>query len=853
MKPMTRKNEEPGIWMTRRHVLAGAALGAVAAAVSPLVGRAQVLVAQANEVRSRESFDFGWKFLLGDPVGAQMPAFADAGWRNVDLPHDWSIEGPVDENAPSGGNGAYLPTGLGWYRKRFRVSAADRGRVVLLEFDGVYQNSEVWINGQYLGLRPYGFVPFAYELTPYLKFDAENVIAVKVDNSRQTNCRWYSGSGIYRPTWLLKTNPVRIAHWGTFVTTPRVTKDAAVVEVRTRVANSLKTTVVCKLTTTIWDADGKPVRGADASQTIVAGGEDEFVQQIVIDKPNLWSPSSPYLYKVRSAVHEESQAAEDAYWTPFGIREAVFDAKRGFLLNGEHIKLSGACLHQEAGCVGSAVPERMWERRLAVLKGMGCNAIRTSHNPYAAEFLDLCDRMGFLVMNEAFDEWKSPKGQMKNGYHLYFDEWYERDLLNFIHRDRNHPSVVLWSAGNEVPDQNDAEGPDTLRKLLRVFHNEDPTRPVTVACDHIASEPTAVRPEFLAQLDVIGYNYVDRWRERAQLYYSIDHDAFPQRPVIGTESSGMGGVRGEYRGLFPAPAPAAGAQTAARPMMGGGGGRGIDTEQLWKFVGAYDYVSGDFMWTGIDYLGEARWPAKAASSGAIDTCGFKKDGFYFYQSQWTVKPMLHLFPHWNWKGREGQFVPVTCYTNCDTVELFINGRSVGARGYEFPRHGMQDRYGNIAPRGRALRTTADLHLSWDVPYEPGTLKAVGTKDGVVVVTMEVSTTGEPASIRLSADRTEIAADRRDVAHITVEVLDQQGRVVPAAENEITFDVQGEGMLIGVDNGNPQRHDSYKVNHCKAFNGLGLAVVQSSAKSGSIRFAASSPSLQSATLTITTKV
>jgi len=844
---MTRRDEDSGSWMTRRDVLAGAALGAAAVAVSPLVGGAQVLVAQSDETRSRDSFDFGWKFLKGDAEGAQMPGFADAGWRDVDLPHDWSIEGTFGENEASGGNGAYLPTGIGWYRKRFRVGAGDRGRVVTLEFDGAYQNSEVWINGHYLGLRPYGYVPFAYELTPHLKFDAENVIAVKVDNSKQTNCRWYSGSGIYRHTWLLKTNALRVAYWGTFITCTRVSKESAIVEVKTRVANGLKTSAVCKLTTLLWDRDGTPAGAASASQTIAAGGEYEFVQQLRVDKPSLWSPSSPYLYRVRSEVHEDSQAANDVYWTPFGIRGAVFDAKRGFLLNGEHIKLNGACLHQEAGCVGSAVPERMWERRLELLKEMGCNAIRTSHNPYAAEFVDLCDRMGFLVMNEAFDEWKSPKGQMKNGYHLYFDEWYERDLMNFIHRDRNHPSVVLWSAGNEVPDQNDAEGPETLRKLLQVFHSEDPTRPVTVACDHIASEPTAVRPEFLAQLDVVGYNYVDRWRERAQLYYSIDHDAHPAWPVIGTESGGMGGIRGDYRGLFPAAAGEAGAGSARTP----GGGRAIDTEQLWKFVGAYDYVSGDFMWTGIDYLGEARWPAKAATAGAIDTCGFKKDGFYFYQSQWTAKPMVHLFPHWNWKGREGQFIPVTCYTNCDTVELFVNGRSVGVRGYEFPRYGMQGRYGNLAAREGTVRTTADLHLAWDVPYEPGTLKAVGTKDGAVVVTVEVSTTGEPAGIRLSADRAEISADRRDVVHITVEIVDAQGRLVPVAENEVSFEVEGEGKLIGVDSGDPQSHDSYKGSRRKAFNGLCLAVVQATAKAGGIRIAASSAGLQPDKVTITT--
>ncbi len=849
---MARGDEESGNRMTRRDVLAQAALGAAAAAVSPYVGRAQGLLAKDDTVgRSRESFDFGWKFLKGDVAGAQAPSFVDMGWRDVDLPHDWSIEGPFGESEPSAGTGAYLPTGIGWYRKRFRMGAADRGRVITLEFDGVYQNSEVWINGQYLGLRPYGYVPFAYELTPYLKFDGENVVAVKVDNSRQTNCRWYSGSGIYRHTWLLKTNALRVAYWGTFVTAmDLLTQDVAILEVKTRVVNGLKASAACGLTTEIVDQNGNVVGRQDASQTVGAQGEYEFVQHVTVKNPSLWAPANPYLYTARSSVKDAGQVV-DVYETPVGIRGAVFDAKRGFLLNGERVKLNGACLHQEAGCVGSAVPERMWVRRLELLKEMGCNAIRTSHNPYAAEFLDLCDRMGFLVMNEAFDEWKVPKGQMRNGYPLYFVEWYERDLMNFIHRDRNHPSVVLWSAGNEVPDQNAAQGPDTLRKLLRVFHTEDPTRPVTVACDHIASEPTAARPEFLAQLDVVGYNYVDRWRERAQLYYSIDHDAFPQRPVVGTESSGMGGVRGDYRGLLPAAVPAAGAATTPgrRPVRSG---PSIDTEQLGKIVGAYESVSADFMWTGIDYLGEAMWPAKASSAGAIDTCGFKKDGFFFYQSQWTAKPMVHLFPHWNWKGREGQFIPVTCYTNCDTVELFINGRSVGVRGYEFPRYGMQERYGNLAPRERTVRTTADLHLSWDVPYEPGTLKAVGTKDGVAVVTMEVSTTGEPTAIRLTADRTQMSADRRDVAHIMVEVLDQQGRVVPLAENEITFRVEGEGKLIGVDNGDPQSHDSYKVNSCKTFNGLCVAVVQSTARGGNIRISASSPTLEASAVTIVTK-
>jgi beta-galactosidase len=458
---------------------------------------------------------------------------------------------------------------------------------------------------------------------------------------------------------------------------------------------------------------------------------------------------------------------------------------------------------------------------------MGCNAIRTSHNPYAAEFLDLCDRLGFLVMNEAFDEWKVGKSQIgPYGYANYFYEWYERDVRNFVRRDRNHPSVVIWSAGNEILDQGEPHGAETLRELLEVFHTEDPTRPVTAGCDHIASEPPneTARPEFLALLDVVGYNYVDRWRDRAEKYYSIDKAAFPQRRVIGTESINMGGVRGAA-----------------------GGGRGIDTEQLWKFVSTYDYVAGDFMWTGIDYLGESRWPGKGSTSGVLDTCGFKKDGYYFYQSQWTAAPMLHLFPHWNWKGREGQFIPVTCYTNCDTVELFINGKSAGVKGYAFPRLGMEGRYGNYPARMRALRTTNDLHLSWEIPYEPGTLKAVGTKDGKVVCTEEVSTTGDPAAVELTVDRAVIPAGREGIAHVMVQILDEQGRMAPTASNELAFAVEGEARIIGVDNGDPQSHEDYKAGRRKAFNGMCLAILQSTGKPGQARVTATAAGLRPASV------
>jgi beta-galactosidase len=818
--------------MTRRDLL-GRALGAAA------LGS---LSAEMPETapRARDSFDFGWEFSRDD-----------ASWRSLDLPHDWSIEGPFSMNEPSGGSGGHAPTGIGWYRKRFGVPAAYAGRRISIEFDGVYQNSEVWINGQYLGKRPYGYISFAYDITPHLNAGGDNLVAVKVDNSLQPSSRWYSGSGIYRHTWLTVVNPVHVALWGTFVTTPRVSRDAATIHVKTQVLNESKAAATCTLVTSVLDGAGNVAGTTTASQEIGPNARYEFAQHMAVGKPHLWSVSTPSLYKVRSIVRVGDQVV-DEYETLFGIREAIFDADRGFLLNGEHVKLNGVCLHHDGGSVGAAVPERVWERRFEILREMGCNAIRTSHNPPAPEFLDLCDRMGFLVMNEAFDEWKAGKGQLHgNGYSRIYDEWHERDATDFIRRDRNHPSVVLWSCGNEIPDQLSEHGVEILRELMAVFHREDPSRSVTAACDQIAAEPKAVPVEFLDSLDIVGYNYADRWRERRELYYSIDKQAHPNWRMIGTESSGMGGIRGDYRNMVAA--PAAGAMAfwmggPASPM------HGLDTEQLWRFVRTHDYVAGDFMWTGIDYLGEAFGSSRGASSGCIDSCGFPKDGYYFYQSQWTEKPVLHLFPHWNWKGREGQIMPVWCYTNCDSVGLFLNGKSMGIKAYTFPRYGMQVRYGQYAPGAPfGVRTTSDLHLAWDVPWEPGTLKAVGMKGGKVAAEVEISTTGDPAAIELSVDRDAIRADRRDVAHVTAKVLDTQGRLHPDADSEVMFDVQGEGRLIGVDNGDMQNMAAdFNGKVGKAFHGMCLAIVQSTAKAGQIRVIATSQGLKPGSVTVTTR-
>lgn len=827
--------------MTRRNLL-GTAFGAsilgaaVLEAESPL--KAQPSLAPP---RIRQSIDFDWRFFKGDIPGAQGPAFADTAWRALDLPHDWSIEGPFAESEPTGGPGGYLPTGIGWYRKRFSAPDDYQRRKVAVEFDGIYQNSEVWINGRYLGKRPYGYISFAYDLTPHLQ-PGENTLAVRVDNSHQPNSRWYSGSGIYRHTWLVITGPVHIAQWGVFVTTPRISDQAATVRVQTRIHNVSDAPQTCTLTNTILDSANAAVAMSEASQEVSRGGEYEFSRDLQLEKPALWSPEAPNLYTMRSTVHVNGSLV-DQYDTPFGVREALFDADRGFLLNGRQVKLNGACVHEGAGSVGSAVPERVWERRLDLLKEMGVNAIRTCHNPPAPEFLDLCDRMGLLVMDEAFDEWRVGKGQIgPYGYALYFDEWHERDVTDFVHRDRNHPSIVLWSAGNEIPDQTHPGGTETLRELLAIFHREDSTRPVTAACDQIAAEPKATPAEFLNLLDVVGYNYVDRWRDRREKYYSVDRHANPQRRFIGTESSGMGGVRGDYRWLWPGAPPT---------FFGYRTNSWLDTEQLWKFVSTYDYVSGDFMWAGIDYLGEARWPSRSSSSGVLDTCGFKKDGFYFYQSQWTERPLLHLFPHWNWKGREGQFTRVLCYTNCDTVELFLNGTSIGVKGFEFPRLGMIKKYGIYPPRARVLRTTDDLHLAWDVPYEPGTLKAVGMKDGKPAIEAEVSTTGDPSAIVLSADRNNIQAGQRDVVHVTAQITDSQGRTVPDADREIAFEIRGEGKLIGLDSGDPESHEDFKANRRRTFHGLCLAIVQSTKHAGGIEIAASSPGLRANSLRIAT--
>ena len=823
---------------TRRDFLGDAAKAGVASALKLDISSLAKPVMPAHPDR-RSNFDNQWKFFKGDTQGAQSPDFKDDSWRTLDLPHDWSIEGPFSEDAPGAGTVAYLPTGIGWYRKQFTLAATTRGKRVLLQFDGVYQRSEVWINGTSMGMRPYGFITFSYDLTPHLNPPGKpNQVAVRVDNSLQPNCRWYTGSGIYRHTWLIVTDPIHIAQWGTSVRTPSISPQSTAVEITTRVMNEGDRDAACDLTVEILDQNGTVVQQGRTTMSIQHGGEATFDHRLSVASPALWSVSTPNLYRLRSTLQSRGEQL-DQETTTFGIRDIKFDVDRGFLLNGGHVKMNGVCIHGDCGSAGTAVPERMWERRLELLQKMGCNAIRLSHNPPAPELLDLLDKMGFLVMDEAFDEWKQPKLQTPlYGYHKYFDEWSARDISAMVERDRNHPSIVLWSAGNEMPDQTDPHGPETLQRLLDIIRSKDPTRLVTAACDNIAAEPKAALPEFLEKLDVVGYNYVDRWRDRREKFYSIDRFAYPNRRFVGTETSAIFGARGAYAIDDP-----------DDPFFGRAANTAIEVEQLQKFIQTYDYVSGDFIWTGIDYLGESRWPSKVGSSGALDTCGFPKDAYYFYQSRWAAEPVLHLFPHWNWAGKEGRVITVTCYTNLDTVELFLNGKSLGTKGFAFPRPGMVRKYGDYPPRAKALQTTADLHLSWDVPYTAGTLTANGVKDGKVIRTVEIQTTGSPAKLGLTVDRPRITNRPSDVAHVTVQVLDAEDRVVPTADGAITFTMQGAGRILGVDNGRPDSHESYQGNSRKAFHGLALVIVQPTGVPGTVTLSASSPALTPAQIGI----
>ena len=794
-------------------------------------------VSAVAQPRRITDFDSSWKFQLGDVENAQSAAFNDRSWRSLDLPHDWSIEGEIDQNNPGGGTVGYYPTGLGWYRKTFDIKGYSKTKKYSIEFDGVYMLSTVWINGHELGTWPYGYASFSYDLTPYLKAKG-NVIAVRVDNSLQPNSRWYTGSGIYRHVRLVETTRTNFDKWGVFNHTESVNDGTALVKIESSITNDQDRSIQATVRQSVIDAAGTTVATGEKSVELPAGSHTSLSQELSVAGAHLWDISDPYLYTLRSEIVADGKVL-DQYDNVLGIRTILYDVDKGFLLNGKHYKMFGVNLHHDAGAVGAAVPERVWERRLEILKESGCNAIRTSHNAPSTEFLDLCDRMGFLVMDEAFDCWKAGKNQYD--YQIYYDQWHEKDLTAMVARDRNHPSVVMWSIGNEIPDQSSKIGPALAHDLIAICHRLDPTRLVTAGNDNIASNNPAT-PEYLAEFanDIIGYNYVDRWRNRRELMYSIDKAEFPERRVVGTETNGNGGSRGQY--FFP------GTTTFGGRRYGSGSLSSIDVEARWRFTLNYDYVIGDFMWVGIDYYGESRWPSKGFTSGYLDNCGFKKDGFWFFQSIWTDKPVLHLFPHWNWQGHEGEIMQVYCYSNCDEVELFVNGKSYGKKSTEFPRKGVTKSWATYDD-DKHFGTTADLHLVWDVEYQPGEVKAVGKKNGETFEEV-IKTFGEPAQIRLSVDRPEFKAVKSDVAQVTVEILDRDGNLCQTAENSVKLTVSG-ARLIGNENGNMRDLSSVKSPERAVFCGMSLATIAAD-KAGTVTVKAEAPGLKGAEISFNAK-
>jgi beta-galactosidase len=779
--------------------------------------------------KTRVSFNQGWKFKLDSASSYSDPSADDASWRALNLPHDWSVEGKFDKNAPSGTGGGALPGGIGWYRKTFTIPSTDKNKSVFIEFDGVYRNTEVFLNGHSLGVRPYGYSSFQYDLTTYLNYGTdENVIAVKVDNSVQPNSRWYSGSGIYRNVWLTTLNKSHIDHWGTYVTTPQLNSQEATVAIETKVVNSATSQPI--LETILYDAAGSKVGSASSI------ANDSVSQTFKLAQPKLWSIDRPYLYKAVSQLKSGSTVL-DTYTTTIGVRSFNFDREKGFSLNGKPVKLLGVCDHHDLGALGAAINSRAIERQLQILKAMGCNSIRTSHNPPAPELLDLCDKMGFVVMDEAFDMWA--KAKTKYDYSLDWNKWHETDLRDFITRDRNHPSVMIWSIGNEIVEQwgdekkGDTSGRPIARELAAIVKSLDTTRPITTANNNPTKSNHIIQS---GALDLIGYNYShNNWKN-----FLTD---FPGGKMIVTESTSALETRGHYD-LVPFDTIRRWPQRWDKELKEGNPDLTVSAydhvsapwgstheESIKPFL-EYDHVSGMYIWTGFDYIGEPTpypWPARSSYFGIIDLAGFPKDVYYLYQSVFTSKPVLHLYPHWNWK--RGDTVDVVAYyNNADNVELFLNGKSLG----------KQSKQGD------------DLHVKWRVPFAPGTLKAVSTKNGKPVLTEEVKTAGEPYKLVLKADRNTIAADGKDLSFVEVNIIDKNGVLVPNANNLVRFSLNGPAFIAGVDSGDPVSMESFKGNQHTALNGKALCILQSNGKKGNVTLTATADGIQSQTIQVITK-
>lgn len=803
---------------------------------------------QETQPRQKIKFDYNWTFTKGDFPDAKEPVFDDSQWQQINVPHDWSISDTFSKDNPSGKPGAFASGGIGWYRKSFSLDGIPESSKVSIEFGGVYMNSEVWINGHYLGKRPFGYISFNYDLTPYLNFNGENILAVRVDNSKQPNARWYTGSGIYRHVWLVATNKLHIARHGVFATTDVNDNGLATIEISTSIENEIGNDKSFRLQNELYAPSGELIASFETDANIEQNDMQKIVQNLSVPSPQLWSPDSPSLYRLKTKISHKRKILDEVE-TNIGIRSFSFSADSGFTLNGQSMKFKGVNNHSDLGALGAALNDRVLQRRLEILKEMGCNAIRTAHNPPSDELLHMCDSMGFMVMDEAFDEWleswpfggvKKPEGKVKYGYHLFFDEWAETDLAELIQRDRNHPSVIIWSVGNEIPDACFEVGVERLNKLIAVVRKHDPTRPVTCGITHMH---LANESGFASALDITGYN----GGGGSCFMYEADHETYPERKFIATEVPHSFQTRGVYRtqswyrgqnplgGIMKVPnlteeevftdIPKYYSSSYDNAMVR------IGARDSWRRTRDFPYMAGEFRWTGFDYLGETMfgWPAKLWNFGIIDMCGFPKDTYYFYQSQWTNKPMVHIFPHWNWEGKEGVEIPVVAYSNCESVELFLNGKSLGEKQ-------MND----------------EMDLVWLVPYEPGVLLAKAKNQGKVSAEMKIETAGEAAKIEMLADRKTINTDPQDVVHLEVNIQDQNGRFVPDASNKISFNIEGDASILGIDNGDPMNQASFVGNEINTFNGKCLLIVKAGKRQGKVTVIASAEGLKSAVATFSIK-
>jgi len=748
----------------------------------------------AQTTRKISSLDSDWKFFLGEAQDGQKTDFDDASWRKLNVPHDWSIEGEYRQTNPTARGGGFLPAGIGWYRKQLVVPESETGKRLFIEFEGVMANSDVWVNGQHLGKRPFGYISFVYELTGKISFGAgkPNVIAVRVDNSLQPASRWYAGAGIYRHVNLISVNPVHLDQWGVYITTPKVTDEQATVAVQATVFNQSKKSEKLMVQTILTGPDGKIFKSSETSIIVAAGKKAESKQEILVSSPNLWDVNDPKLYQAVTTIRSGKLILDEQKNT-FGIRTFHFEAATGFYLNEKNIKILGVCLHHDGGPVGSAVPLSVWKSRFEKLKEIGVNAIRTAHNPMDPAFLSLCDQMGFLVMTESFDTWTAAKPNGTQGYNLYFNEWWEADTRDMVLRDRNHPSIIIYSVGNEIRDRLDTdEGRQRFLQQRDLIHRLDPTRPVTMALFR-PNEMKVYTNGFAELLDILGQNYreaelVAAWKSK------------PDRLVIGSEN-------------------------------------GHDSK-TWLVLRDNPFMSGQFLWTGIDYLGEANWPEISWNTALLDRNGSIKPTGYQRQSWWSTKPMVKIVRSEDNAGKGNLVLDWTpadfgtfdeayvyVYSNCEEVELFLNGESKGKQPINT----------NATPR------------FWNIGFDAGTLKAVAYNKGKVVAEDILKTADSPVKIQLTAERTSVQNNWNDVVYVKATMVDKDGLRNPNINPKLTFTISGPGILKAVDNSDASSHEKYKTNVRTTFKGEAVALVQATANSGQITLSVSAEGVEGSTI------